>query len=292
MKKARMAHLSVRKMSFRDWVETPESGRFHLYVCKACPWAHRAWLTLRLMGLDEAISVSFVDPIRGDETGWGFREGQGHGIDDVEGFAYLSEAYEATDSAFSGRVTVPVLWDKKEKRIVNNSEDDICEMWVGAFKPLAKHPVDLFPEDLKFAQSKLSQQVYEDVNNGVYEAGFASSQSAYEVAYRKLFDRLELIEARLSEGRLYLFGERIVETDYRLFCSLVRFDAVYFGHFKCNKKQIQDYPYIQAYLERIYRLPGVAETVDFDHIKRHYYYTHDDINPTRIVPVGPHLKWV
>ena len=275
----------------RDWVETPEAGRYHLYVCKACPWAHRAWLTLRLMGLEDAVSVNFVDPIRDDETGWAFREGDGHGVDDVEGFSYLSEAYKATDPDFIGRVTVPVLWDKKAKRIVNNSEDDICEMWSGVFKPLAKHPVDLFPEDLKEVQDELSQQIYEDVNNGVYEAGFANSQSAYEAAYKKLFDRLEKLESHLADNGPYLLGDRIVETDYRLFCTLVRFDAVYFGHFKCNKKPIQNHPHLQAYLEQIYRLPGIMKTVDFDHIKRHYYYTHDDINPSRIVPVGPALDW-
>ena len=277
---------------FRDWVEQAEAGRYHLYVCKACPWAHRAWLTLRLMGLEYAVSVNFVDPIRDDETGWAFREGDGHGLDDAEGFDYLSEAYRMTDPDFNGRITVPVLWDKKTKRIVNNSEDDICEMWAGVFKPLAKHPVDLFPEDLKDPQAELSQQIYEDVNNGVYAAGFASSQSAYEAAYQILFDRLDQLETRLARGPgPYLFGERIVETDYRLFCTLVRFDAVYFGHFKCNQRRIADYPNLQAYLERIYRLPAIAETVNFDHIKRHYYYTHDDINPTRIVPVGPNLDW-
>ncbi len=276
---------------FRNWVKAPEAGRYHLYVCKACPWAHRAWLTRNLMGLGGAVSVNFVDPIRDDETGWAFREGDGHGLDDVENFKYLSEAYKKTDPNFKGRITVPVLWDKKEKRIVNNSEDDIVEMWAGVFKPLAKHPVDLFPEDIKDEQAALSQRIYKNVNNGVYEAGFASSQSAYEEAYTKLFDTLESLEARLSDGREYLFGARIVETDYRLFCSLVRFDAVYFGHFKCNKNRIRDYPNLQAYLERIYRDQGVSETVNFDHIKRHYYYTHDDINPTQIVPLGPALDW-
>ena len=276
---------------FRDWVKAPEAGRHHLYVCKACPWAHRAWLTRNLMGLGDAVSVNFVDPIRDDETGWAFRAGDGHGLDDVGNFKYLSEAYKKTDPDFKGRITVPVLWDKKEQRIVNNSEDDIIEMWVKGFKPLAKHPVDLFPEDIKDEQAALSQRIYEDVNNGVYEAGFESSQSAYEKAYTKLFDTLESLEARLSNGHEYLFGSRIVETDYRLFCSLVRFDAVYFGHFKCNKKRICDCPNLQAYLERIYRNPGVSETVNFDHIKRHYYYTHDDINPTQIVPLGPSLDW-
>lgn len=276
---------------FRDWLEAPEAGRYHLYVCKACPWAHRAWLTRNLMGLDEAVSVNFVDPIR-DEKGWAFREGDGHGLDDVEGFKFLSEAYRKTDPDFKGRVTVPVLWDKQEKRIVNNSEDDICEMWAGVFKPLAKHPVDLFPEALKTEQAALSREIYENVNNGVYEAGFASSQEAYEGAFKKLFDALDQLEARLAAHGPYLFGDRVVESDYRLFCTLVRFDAVYFGHFKCNQKRIVDYPALQAYLERIYHSPGVAETVNLDHIKRHYYYSHDDINPSRIVPVGPELDWM
>lgn len=276
---------------FRDRVETPEAGRYHLYVCKACPWAHRAWLTRNLMGLEDAVSVNFVDPIREEETGWAFREGEGHGHDEVEDFEYLSEAYRKTDPDFRGRVTVPVLWDKQAKRIVNNSEDDICEMWAGVFKSLAKHPVELFPEDIKAEQDALSQLIYKTVNNGVYEAGFASSQAAYEEAFQKLFETLDQLEARLAAGGPYLFGERIVETDYRLFCTLVRFDAVYFGHFKCNQKRIADYPALQGYLEKIYHSTGVAETVNFDQIKRHYYYTHEDINPSRIVPVGPELDW-
>lgn len=277
---------------FRNWPTNPEAGRYHLYVCKACPWAHRAWLTLLQMGLEDAVSVNFVDPVR-DERGWAFREGRGHGLDDVEGFSFLSEAYLVTHPGFEGRFTVPVLWDRKEKRIVNNSEDDICRMWADLFRPLAKHPVDLFPNDITDEQNALSAFIYDAINNGVYETGFASSQSAYEAGFNKLFDALDTIEARLvKSGGPFLFGDRLVETDTRLFCTLVRFDAVYFGHFKCNKRAIKDYPALQAYLERIYNLPGVATTVDFDHIKRHYYYTHDDINPTRIVPLGPDLEWV
>jgi len=277
--------------AFRDWVEEAEAGRYHLYVCKACPWAHRAWLTLRLMGLEEAVSVNFTDPIR-DEQGWRFTEGRGHGPDEVEGFAFLSEAYVKTDPSFQGRVTVPVLWDKREKRIVNNAEDDICRMWASVFRPLAKHPVDLFPEAVAAEQEALSGRIYETVNNGVYLAGFASTQQAYEEAFEKLFATLEELEARLAAGGPYLFGERPVETDYRLLCTLVRFDLVYHGHFKCNKKRLVDYPALQAYLERLYRAPGVAGTVDAGHIQWHYYYTHDDINPTRIVPKGPDLPWL
>ena len=276
---------------FRNKVEEIEVGRYHLYVCKACPWAHRAWIVLRLMGLENTISVSFVDPIR-DEKGWAFREGDGHGLDEVEGFSHLSEAYRISDPDFSGRVTVPVLWDRKKRSIVNNSEDDICRIFASNFKPVAKHPVDLFPDDLRKEQAALSESIYETVNNGVYQAGFATTQDAYEKAYEALFETLGTIEVLLSNGGPYLFGDRIVETDWRLFCTLIRFDAVYHGHFKCNKCKIAEYPKLQNYLERLYRRPGIVETVNFDHIKRHYYVTHDDINPTRIVPAGPELNWV
>lgn len=185
---------------FRDWVQTPEAGRYHLYVCKACPWAHRAWLTRNLMGLEQAVSVSFVDPIRDERTGWAFRKGDGHEPDEVEGFAYLFEAYRNTNPHFRGRVTVPVLWDKREKRIVNNSEDDICQMWAGVFRPLAQHYADPFPADIKAEQEALSQEIYETVNNGVYETGFARTQAAYEASYQKLFHTLEALEARLTGG--------------------------------------------------------------------------------------------
>lgn len=277
---------------FREWVAAdgefqPEAGRYQLYICKACPWAHRSWIVLRLMGLEHAVGISVADPIRNEQDGWAFREGNGHGPDEAEGFKYLAEAYKLTDTNFKGRVTVPVLWDKQSRRIVNNSEDDICRMWAEAFKPLAKHPVDLFPEDIANEQNTLSEMIYESVNNGVYRAGFADKQAAYDEAVTKLFDALDQLEERLKGGYKFLFGERIVETDWRLFCTLIRFDAVYFGHFKCNLRRILDYPHLQSYLERLYCQPGIAETVNFDHIKRHYYVTHEDINPTRIVPKGP-----
>lgn len=275
---------------FRNWVKNPEAGRYHLYVCKACPWAHRAWITCRLMGLEKSVSVNFVDPIR-DERGWAFREGNGHGLDDVEGFEFLSEAYKKTNPDFEGRVTVPVLWDKQEKKIVNNSEDDICRMFAEDFKTLAEHPVDLFPKDIEEEQNELSEEIYEKVNNGVYRAGFASSQSAYEEAYEALFETLEKLQKRLHAKNRYLFGNRIVETDWRLFSTLIRFDAVYHGHFKCNRRRITEYPALQTYMQKLFFHPGVPETVNFDHIKRHYYVTHDDINPTQIVPAGPDMSW-
>jgi len=278
--------------AFRDWVKEPEPGRYHLYICKACPWAHRAWIVLRLMGLEKVVGLSVADPIRTEEEGWAFRAGDGHGPDQAEGFRFLKEAYTASEPAFRGRVTVPVLWDRKEKRIINNSEDDICRMWAGAFRPRAEHPVDLFPEDLKGDQDGLSEFIYERINNGVYRAGFATRQEAYDEAVVALFGALERLEDRLAAGGPYLFGERMVETDWRLFCTLVRFDAVYHGHFKCNWKRVADYPNLQAHLERLYRYPGIAETVNMDHIKRHYYVTHDDINPMQIVPSGPELSWL
>ncbi|RYD62638.1 MAG: glutathione S-transferase family protein, partial [Verrucomicrobiaceae bacterium] len=196
--------------------------------------------------------------------------------------------YAASDPGFDGRVTVPVLWDKQNKRIVNNSEDEICRMFSDAFRSFATSDTDLFPRDIEDEQAELSTFVHDEVNNGVYKAGFASSQEAYEKACRALFDALDELENRLASSR-YLFGDRIVETDWRLFCTLVRFDAVYHGHFKCNVRRIVDYPNLDGYLRDFYQQPGIAATVDFDHIKRHYYITHDDINPTRIVPIGPAL---
>ena len=265
---------------------TPEEaqvGRYHLYVSLACPWAHRTLIVRKLLGLEEVISASVVDPIR-DHQGWRFGEGEGFGPDPVNGFSYLSEAYFATNPSFSGRVTVPVLWDKEKKVIVNNSEDDICRIFQKSFAGF--EVPDFFPESLAQEQAELSEFIYEKVNNGVYRAGFATSQDAYEDAVRVLFEALEVLEFRLSNNR-YLFGDQIVETDWRLFCTLIRFDAVYVGHFKCNLKRIVDFPNLSGILRELYQLPGIAETVNFDHIKRHYYVTHDDINPTGVVPVGP-----
>ena len=241
--------------------------------------------------------MTVVDPIR-DERGWAFRDPNKKwedtevippSTDPVNGFHFLSEAYAATDPNFDGRVTVPVLWDKETKKIVNNCEDDICRMFNDAFNAVAQNKrIDLFPKEIEDEHTKLADFLYKNVNNGVYKAGFATRQRPYEISCRKLFEALDQLEQRLSTSR-YLFDKRIVEADWRLFCTLIRFDVVYHGHFKCNVRRIIDYPDLQGYLMDLYQQPGIAETVNFDHIKRHYYMTHPQINPTRIVPIGPAL---
>jgi putative glutathione S-transferase len=289
--------------AFREWISNDQStsypavaSRYHLYVSLACPWASRTVIFRKLKGLEDAIGMTVVDPIR-DERGWAFRDPSGkippdapfESTDPINGFQFLSEAYKATDPDFDERVTVPVLWDKETKRIVNNCEDDICRMFNDAFNAIAQNKdVDLFPKEIEAEHTKLADFLYENVNNGVYKAGFAMRQRPYEISCRKLFEALDQLEARLAKGR-YLFDNRIVEADWRLFCTLVRFDVVYHGHFKCNIRRIIDYTNLQGYLMDLYQQPGIAETVNFDHIKRHYYMTHTEINPTRIVPLGPAL---
>ncbi len=280
--------------AFRDWVSTDgstpyraEAGRYHLYASLACPWASRTIIVRHLQGLENVIGMTVVDPVR-DERGWAFRDGPGYSHDPVNGFAFLAQAYRATDPNFDGRATVPVLWDKQTHRIVNNSEDDICRMFDTAFRALATRDAQLFPNDIATEQAELSEFIYQKVNNGVYRAGFATHQAAYERAAHKLFAALEELEMRLTTSR-YLFGDRIVESDWRLFCTLIRFDVVYYIHFKCSLHRILDYPSLQGYLADLYQQPGIAATVNFDHIKRHYYLTHDAINPTRLIPIGPIL---
>ena len=272
------------------------ADRYHLYVSLACPWASRAVIVRKLKGLEEAIGMTVVDPIR-DEKGWAFRDPSGKipagapfaSTDPINGFQFLSEAYKATDPDYHARVTVPVLWDRKKRRIVNNCEDDICRMFNDAFNDCARNQdVDFFPKDLEPEHAKLSNFIYENVNNGVYRAGFATRQRPYEIACRRVFQVLDELEQRLMQNR-YLFGNRIVEADWRLFCTLVRFDSVYHGHFKCNLRRIIDYPNLQGYLMDLYQQPDIASTVNFDQIKRHYYITHREINPTGIVPIGPLL---
>ena len=291
--------------AFREWISNDgltsypaAAGRYHLYVSLACPWASRTVIFRKLKGLEDAIGLTIVDPFR-DEKGWAFRDPERsrpgmlkhldkfESTDLINGFHYLSEAYAATDPNYKERVTVPALWDKQTKRIVNNCEDDICPMFNSVFNEFAKNKdVDFFPKEIQAEQGKLSDFIYDNINNGVYKAGFATRQRAYEAACQRLFDALDDMEKRLSKSR-YLFGKRIVETDWRLFCTLIRFDVVYHGHFKCNLRRIIDYPSLQGYLLDLYQQPGIAETVSIDHIKRHYYMTHEEINPTRIVPLGP-----
>ena len=289
--------------AFREWISNDGStaypaaaDRYHLYVSLACPWASRTIIFRKLKGLEDAIGMTIVDPIR-DEKGWAFRDPSGKippgapfkSTEPINGFHFLSEAYKATNPDFDGRVTVPVLWDKETKKIVNNCEDDICRMFNNVFNDFArKKDVDLFPKEIEAEHAKLCDFVYDNVNNGVYKAGFATRQRPYEISCRKLFEALDELEMRLSKSR-YLFDHRIVEVDWRLFCTLVRFDVVYHGHFKCNVRRIIDYANLQGYLMDLYQQPGISDTVNFDHIKRHYYMTHTQINPTRIVPIGPVL---
>lgn len=290
--------------AFREWISADNStpypavaDRYHLYVSLACPWASRTIIARKLLGLEDVVGMTVVDPVR-NERGWAFRDPFGGttsvssfpSTDPVNGFQFLSEAYIATDPHFDGRVTVPVLWDKERKKIINNCEDDICRMFNDAFRGLAQDKeIDLFPSDVAAEQEKLSDFIYDKINNGVYKAGFTTRQRVYEHACRELFVALDELEARLAKNR-YLFGTRIVETDWRLFCTLIRFDVVYYIHFKCSVRRILDYPNLQGYLTDLYQHDGVAETVNFDHIKRHYYMTHDAINPSRIVPIGPLLE--
>jgi putative glutathione S-transferase len=285
----------VRQASrFRDWVTADgssgfraEPGRYHLYVSRACPWAHRTIIGRRLKGLEDVITLSVVDPVR-DERGWAFTEGPGHGPDTLNGFAFLSEAYLLSDPGFEGRVTVPVLWDRDTERIVNNESAEILRMLNSEFDRWGDAALDLYPEGLREEIDRINDVVYRTVNNGVYRAGFATTQEAYEEAFDALFATLGDLDRRLASHR-YLVGDRITEADWRLFTTLVRFDAVYALHFKCNLRRIVDHPSLWPYLRELYQVPGVAETVDFDHIKRHYYVTHTSINPTGIVPKGPAL---
>ncbi|PYL40788.1 MAG: glutathione-dependent reductase [Verrucomicrobia bacterium] len=289
--------------AFREWVSNDGStsyptaaGRYHLYVSLACPWASRTVIFRKLKGLEEAIGMTVVDPIR-DEEGWAFREPSGkilpgapfESTDSINGFQFLSEAYKATNPDYNERVTVPVFWDKQTKKIVNNCEDDICRMFNDRFNDFSRNKdVDFFPREIEKEHAKLSSFLYDNVNNGVYRAGFATRQRPYEIACRRIFEALDDLEERLSKSR-FLFDNQIVEADWRFFCTLIRFDVVYHGHFKCNLRRIVEYSNLQGYLMDLYQQPGITDTVNFDHIKRHYYMTHTQINPTRIVPIGPVL---
>ncbi len=266
----------------------PAPGRYHLYVSYACPWAHRALIVRALKGLDDQIGVSVVHPFMG-EDGWSFDdEAPGSTGDRLHGLEHLRDLYTRADARYTGRVTVPVLWDTEKDTIVNNESAELMRILGTAFDGLGARPLDLYPEPLRAEIDAVNADVYAHINNGVYRCGFATTQKAYTAAYRSLFDALDRMETRLGRSR-YLVGERITEADWRLFTTLVRFDAVYHSHFKCNRQRIADYPNLSHYLRELYQVPGVAETTHLDHIKRHYYQSHETINPTRIVPEGPVL---
>ena len=267
-----------------------EAGRYHLYVAHACPWAHRTMIVRKLKRLEAAISVSVVDPIMG-EDGWHFSDQGGAAIpDSVNGARYLRDIYVKARPDYTGRVTVPVLWDKAEHTIVNNESAEIIRMFDTAFAGFGDASLELYPLPLRAEIDAVNALVYANINNGVYKCGFASSQAAYEEAFDALFDALDEIERRLGQQR-YLVGGRRTEADWRLFTTLVRFDAVYVGHFKCNLRRVEDYPHLSNYLRELYQVPGIAETVNMDHIKRHYYQSHESINPRRIVAKGPDLDF-
>jgi len=266
-----------------------EADRYHLYVSLACPWAHRALIFRRLKKLESLISVSVVSPIM-LEHGWTFDIDQGSSGDPLHNAKYLHELYTRNQHDYSGRVTVPVLWDKKQQRIVNNESADIIRQFNYAFVGLAEKTQDYYPESLQADIDAINDEIYNKVNNGVYRCGFATTQQAYEDAYEVLFSALDTIESQLGTQR-FLCGDTISEADWRLFTTLIRFDAVYHGHFKCNRQRLEDYPHLSNYLRHLYQWPGVADTVDFSHIKRHYYVSHPMINPTQVVPVGPDIDY-
>lgn len=283
----------VRKESqFRHWITSnsssdfpAEADRYHLYVSLACPWAHRTLVMRALKGLQNIITVDIVDPLM-LENGWSFRKDSLANGDTQLSANYLYQIYTHEDPDYSGRVTVPILWDKKQQRIVNNESADIIRMLNSAFDNLAATKGDYYPLALRSRIDELNSWIYETVNNGVYKAGFATTQAAYDVAVSALFKSLDSLNERLSTQR-YLLGDQMSEADIRLFTTLIRFDPVYVSHFKCDLKRIADYPALSGYLRDIYQTAGIAETVDFDHIKQHYYCSHTMINPTGIIPIGP-----
>lgn len=277
---------------FRNWITADgssafpaEAGRYHLYVSYACPWAHRTLIVRALKGLEDRVSVSVVEPLMG-KNGWTLAKE----ADPVLGARFLYDVYRAADTGYSGRVTVPVLWDRKTGAIVSNESSEIIRMFNTAFDGLGAAAGDYYPAPLRAAIDSINERVYATVNNGVYKAGFATTQEAYDEAVRALFDSLDWLEERLSRQR-YLAGDRLTEADIRLFTTLVRFDAVYHGHFKCNIRRLTDYPNLWAFTREIYQIAGVAQTVRLDHIKIHYYASHRTINPSGIVPAGPAIDF-
>lgn len=294
----------VRKdSSFRNWVTADgeagpsgeggfkaEPGRYHLYVSLACPWAHRTLIFRQLKGLEEMISVSVVNAFMGDD-GWTFDDGDGVIADSVNKVRCVHELYSLAKADYSGRVTVPVLWDKQKKTIVSNESADIIRMLNSAFDHLGATPGDYYPSALQAEIDAVNERVYHGVNNGVYKAGFATTQAAYSEAVQELFVTLDWLEQKLTTQK-YLTGDSVTEADWRLFTTLIRFDAVYVGHFKCNIRRIADYPALSRYLKELYRQPGIKHTVNMPYIKAHYYGSHTSINPTGVIPQGPEIEWL
>ena len=287
---------------FRNWVTADgaagpsgdagfkaERGRYHLYVSHACPWAHRVMIFRSIKGLNDAISLSVVDWFMGDK-GWQFGDVPGAIADSIHSADYLYQVYLASEPTYSGRVTVPVLWDKHSGQIVNNESSELIRMLNYAFDDCGALPGDYYPSHLRGAIDEINARVYDTLNNGVYKCGFATSQEAYDEAITPLFDTLDWLEGKLA-GNKYLLGDEITEADWRLFTTLIRFDPVYVGHFKCNLKRLVDYPNLWRFTRTLYAHPGVAETVYFDHIKNHYYGSHESINPSRVVPKGPEINY-
>jgi len=287
---------------FRNWVTADgspgqsgeggfqaEPGRYHLYVSLACPWAHRTLIVRALKGLEDLVSVSVVSPIM-LEDGWTYDTTTGSSGDSLGERQYHHQVYTAAVSDYTGRVTVPVLWDRHRNTIVNNESSEIIRMFNTAFNGLTGNTLDFYPEPLRDQIDSINDDVYRNINNGVYRCGFATTQEAYEQAFDALFEALDRVENILSQSR-YLVGGQLTEADWRLFTTLIRFDAVYHGHFKTNLKRIEDFPNISNYLRELYQHSGVAETVNMQHIKSHYYYSHETINPTRVVPKGPKLDF-
>lgn len=293
----------VRKDSqFRNWITKDgspgpsgeggfkaEANRYHLYVSYACPWAHRTLIMRSIKGLEDIISVSVVNPIM-LENGWTFEDYEGMIPDPINEAEYLYQVYLAANPNYSGRVTVPVLWDKEKQTIVNNESSEILRMLNSAFDDLGAKEGNYSPEHLLTEIDAINDKIYDNVNNGVYKTGFATKQEVYEEAYTDLFDTLDELEELLGKQK-YLVGDQLTEADWRLFTTLVRFDSVYFGHFKCNKRPITSYPNLWRYTRELYHFPGVKETVNFDHIQTHYYGSHPTINPNKIVPKGPDIDW-
>lgn len=287
--------------TFRNWV-TPdgsagpsgkagfkaEVGRYHLYVSDACPWAHRTVIFRVLKKLESVISIGFVEAEMLD-AGWTFAS-EGKYTDDLHHFRFMYQAYLEADPEFTGQITVPVLWDKKQHTIVNNESSEIIRMLNSAFNEFTEVKTDYYPQALRSEIDKVNQPVYNNINNGVYRCGFAATQAAYDKAYDRLFNELDKVETILSQQR-YLTGAQLTEADWRLFTTLIRFDAVYVGHFKCNKRRIVDYPNLSNYVRELYQISGIAGTIDIDYIKRHYYVSHTSINPTQIIPKGPELDF-